>query len=141
MENMQRDTSAERKITLLVLFNHALTQEQLDEARTTLRVGRCIEPSAAVQQIWGQVPPWPDSLQQYLQPVRYWLSANAQKRDYVLIQGDFGATYLMVRFCLKNSLVPIYSTTLRRAVEQRGPDGTVALAHLFKHCRFRKYGV
>ncbi|MEA3280185.1 MAG: CRISPR-associated protein Csx20, partial [Thermodesulfobacteriota bacterium] len=61
--------------------------------------------------------------------------------DYVLIQGDFGACYIMVRFAFEKGFVPVYSTTRREAVEKQQSDGAVKLVHQFKHQVFRKYGV
>jgi hypothetical protein len=45
----------------------------------------------------------------------------------VLIEGDFGACYLMVRFALEKGLVPLYSTTRREAEERYDADGSVRL--------------
>jgi hypothetical protein len=56
-------------------------------------------------------------------------------------QGDFGATYLMVRFALEQGLIPIYATTRRKAREESQADGAVKLTHHFQHQTFRKYGV
>jgi hypothetical protein len=58
----------------------------------------------------------------------------------VLIQGDFGATFLMVNFAFEKGLIPIHSTTEREATEELQPDGSVRLSHRFLHKRFRKYG-
>lgn len=125
---------------MLLLFNHTPTEGQLADARDTLGVERLLEPPPEIQQMWRQVPPHLDTIEPYLEPILHWLSNNANIGDYVLIQGDFGATYLMVRFTFEKGLIPIYSTTERQALEQYGPDGVVTLYHNFKHCRFRRYG-
>ena len=63
-----------------------------------------------------------------------------KKGDYILIQGDFGACFLMVQFAFEKGFIPIYSTTEREAVETHGEDGSVSLTHRFKHRIFRRYG-
>ena len=74
-------------------------------------------------------------------PVKKWLVAHARPGDFVLIQGDFGACFLMAVFSMDNGLVPLYSTTRRHAAEELQTDGRVKLIHHFRHERFRRYGV
>lgn len=97
--------------TLFFLFNHTPTDEQVEDARIS-----------------------------HLQPVTSWLEAEAVKGDHVLIQGDGGAVYLLLRFAFKKGLIAIYSTTERRAREEQLADGSVKMSHFFSHVRFREYG-
>ncbi len=127
-------------MNLIVLFNHTLTPAQEADARSGLGVARIIEPPTEIRRLWAQVPPEPDDLAEYLAPVREWLDATAAAGDFVLVQGEFGATFLLVRFCLESGFVPVYSTTRREAQEERLPDGSVAVHHVFSHVRFRIYG-
>ncbi len=125
---------------LFLLFNHRLTDEQRAAAKKKLGVYRIISPPAFLTQLWAQIPPDMVSLKDYLQPFREWLQENSQADDYLLIQGDFGAVFLMVEFAAANGLRPVYSTTLRESVEQHLADGTVRLEHKFRHVIFRHYG-
>jgi len=125
---------------LYLLFNHRLTAEQEADARTSLKIAEIVPPTAAIQDLWRLIPADLEALDDYLRPVREWLAAAAAKGDYVLIQGDFGACFLMARFAIERGLIPIYSTTRRQAVEQNRSDGTVKLVHHFRHRRFRTYG-
>ena len=67
-------------------------------------------------------------------------SPGLATRAYVLVQGDFGTCHLLVNFCQKQGLVPVYGTTAREAVEQVEPGGTVHIQHRFRHRRFKVYG-
>jgi hypothetical protein len=125
---------------LIFLFNHQLTADQESDARENLGVSKVVEPPEALRELWGNVPPELAELTGYLEPVKQWLMVQASSGDYLLIQGDFGATYLMVNFALENGLIPIHSTTEREATEEVHPDGSVKLSHRFFHKRFRKYG-
>jgi len=126
--------------SLLVLFNHALTPAQQEDAMASLGVNETIFPPGEIRSLWSQVPPSLEGISEYLAPVRDWLVSAGGEGDYVLVQGEFGATYLIVRFCMEHGLIPIYATTRREAVEERRPDGSVELKHRFAHVRFRLYG-
>lgn len=125
---------------LLLLFNHQITDEQRKDASLSLMVSSIVEPPEAIRDIWKCIPPELEEIDPYLTPVRKWIEENGRKEDFILIQGDFGATYLMVRFALENGLIPIYSTTERLAAEEMQADDSVRLMHTFRHCRFRRYG-
>jgi hypothetical protein len=123
----------------IVLFNHTLTPAQEESAFRSLAVDDIISPPAEVRRLWSQVPPAADSLADYLSPVKTWLDSTARPGDFVLVQGEFGATFIMVNHCLQKGYVPIYSTTSRRAMESHLADGTVEVRHVFSHVRFRRY--
>jgi len=127
--------------SLLLLFNHRITQQQEEAAHCSLRVDRIVAPPSGLKALWRQVPPELSEIYDYLAPIRQWLKAEANAGDYVLIQGDFGATYLMVAFAFDEELVPIYSTTYRKAIEEDKNDGSVEITHNFHHRIFRRYGL
>ena len=104
-------------MNLIVLFNHTLTATQEGDARVALQVEEIILPPEDIRRLWSEVPPELENLGGWLGPVRLWLSSVAVAGDFVLIQGEFGATCLLVNFCHSQGLTPIYSTTRREAVE------------------------
>lgn len=125
---------------LFLLFSHRLTAQQEADAHASLGVARIVSPPSAIQSLWSAVPPEADNLTGYLAPVCAWLAEAARPDDFVLIQGEFGATWQMVNQALNLKLVPIYSTTRREAAEEHDEDGRVHLRHTFAHVRFRLYG-
>jgi len=124
---------------LIVIFNHTLTARQIEDAYGSLGVGDIILPPDDLADLWQQVPSGLEKLDEYLQPLAGWLTKIAIESDYVLIQGEFGATFYLVFFALKHRFVPIYSTTRREALEEYLPGGEVEVKHRFRHVRFRKY--
>jgi len=126
---------------MFLLFNHTITDSQVNDAREKLEVGKIIEMPRDLRSLWSNIPPELECLCCYLEPVKTWLAMTAHPGDYVLVQGDFGATYLAVRFAFKQGLIPVYSTTHRDAEEEPGGDGSIKLVHRFEHCAFRRYGV
>ena len=125
---------------LFLIFNHQLTKNQEVDALTSLGVDQIVKLPAELEELWRQVPPAISKTDSYLEPIRRWLSDHASESDYVLIQGDFGATYILVNYAFEKGLIPIYSSTHREAFEEQQADGTVALRHMFRHTRFRRYG-
>ena len=126
---------------LFLFFNHEITPRQLARARLELGVAEVAQPPAELSRRWANVPPDEERLLPWMRPVFAWLAEQAAPGDFVLVQGEFGACYLLVRHALDRGLVPVYSTTERHAREQCLPDGRVQLEHTFDHVRFRRYGV
>lgn len=122
-----------------LLFNHQLTEIQAKAAVSQLEIRRIHTLPDDLQALWSQVPPDIPELAPYLSPVIRWLKIHASPLDHVLIQGDFGACYILVQEAFRLGLVPIYSTTQRKAIEEPGSEGAVRLTHEFKHVMFRKY--
>lgn len=125
---------------LLLLFNHTATDLQIEDAARSLGVARFESPPEEIRRLWQDVPPELDAIREYLAPVAAWVISKARAGDYILIQGEFGATWLMVQLAFERGLIPIYSTSERNANEEILEDGTVRLSHQFRHVRFRKYG-
>ena len=126
--------------SLFLIFNHEITLLQETDARRSLGIEQIICLPPDLEKLWRQVPPEKADISNYLEPIKVWLARQAAESDYVLIQGDFGACYIMVRFAFEKGLIPVYSTTRREAVEEQQSDGTVRLVHNFKHQSYRKYG-
>jgi len=124
---------------LILLFNHRLTARQEEDARASLGISRITQPPISIRMVWAQVPPDVDELTGYLAPVFSWLEEVARPGDFVLVQGEFGATCLAVREALRLDLIPLYSTTRREAVEKHLADGRVEIRHTFAHVRYRRY--
>ncbi len=125
--------------TLFLLFNHRLTGAQEADAYITFGVSIIIPPPPAITRLWAEIPPDAEAVAPTLAPIRDWLVAESTPGDFILIQGDFGASFVMVNAAFRLGLIPVYATTIRQAVEQHLPDGTVKISHIFSHVRFRRY--
>ncbi len=119
-----------------VLLNHVFSAEQVVELKNKRHLVM-VEPPHRVRQIWAQIPPEGERLD--LSLIEEWLDKESKKGDLVWVQGEFGATFYMVTYCLQKELIPVYSTTRRISEENYKPDGTVERRHLFKHIGFRRY--
>jgi hypothetical protein len=126
---------------LFLLFNHTLTDFQVEAALSSLGVQEIVHLPSDLKALWQQIPPELPEIKGYLGPVMEWLLDNARESDHVLIQGDFGATFLMVKFAFEHGLRPVYSTSRREAFEEHNGDGSVRIVHQFQHQIYRRYGI
>lgn len=126
---------------LYLIFNHKITRLQENDARRSLGVERIVDLPLDLKEIWCNMPPELVEISEHLESVKQWLASKAKANDFVLIQGDFGACFLMVNFALERGLVPVYSTTKREATEEYGEDGSIRMTHRFEHRMFRRYEI
>ncbi len=123
---------------LYLLFSHELTAQQKRDVYQDLGVNKIFYLPDDLKALWSQVPPDIPDIKDYIQPVKKWLAERVKKGDYILIQGDFGAVYQMVRWAFSRILKPIYATTARKVLEIRDGE-TINTKRVFEHVRFRLY--
>ncbi len=126
---------------LFLLFSHYITDEQFEDAKKTLNITEFISLPKDLQERFSNVPADLETIDDYLQPILDWIDEHCTSSDdYILIQGDFGATYFLVDYCKKrNYAIPMYATTERKSIEEVQEDGSIKTQRIFKHKRFRMY--
>lgn len=121
--------------TLFTLINHTLTSEQEEDARKNLNVDKFINITDAR---WSDIDPSGKSVIKFVEAYKDKLKKQAKAGDVLLVQGDFGATYNMIRFAKNMGLIAVYATT-NRIVSEQVENGKVVIKREFKHARFREY--
>ncbi|WP_297988410.1 CRISPR-associated protein Csx20 [uncultured Campylobacter sp.] len=121
--------------TLFTLINHTLTSEQEEDARKNLNVDKFINITDAR---WSDIDPSEKSVIEFVEAYKDKLKKQAKAGDVLLVQGDYGATYNMIRFAKNMGLIAVYATT-NRIVSERVENGKVVIKREFKHARFREY--
>ncbi|MCS6904879.1 MAG: CRISPR-associated protein Csx20 [Bacteroidia bacterium] len=124
---------------LLTLLNHTLTEEQEQSAFTTLGITEILVLPSELASKWGKISPQGDLPLDELIPFQNWIMENSEPQDYVLFQGEMGATFYLVTWLLAQNRIPIYSTTERKVIEEKAEDGTLRKINLFKHVCYRRY--
>ncbi|MCX7679140.1 MAG: CRISPR-associated protein Csx20 [Spirochaetes bacterium] len=124
---------------LYFVFNHSILPSQKEDAKKTLHVDQIYELPQELKELWAQIPPEIDDITPHLAPIVEWLERKTSPGDYVLVQGDFGATYYVVRWAAKHGRIPVYSTSQRIYESKIDENGTVVNVHRFAHVRFRTY--
>ncbi|MHA1682884.1 MAG: CRISPR-associated protein Csx20 [Promethearchaeota archaeon] len=127
------------KPRMFLCFSHQLTPEQIAGARTQLNVTNFIPFPPKIEDLWKTIPPHGESIQEYVEPVIEWITNNGHLNDYILVQGDYGATYLIVTEALSLGMIPIYATTNRTVEREIKPNGSIVTKRTFKHVQFRSY--
>ena len=123
---------------MLLLINHQLTEEQERDA-FALDGMSPVAPPDGVKAAWASISPHETSLKNTLKPVFNWLEDNCPGHKHVLVQGEPGATMLVVQKVWNLGGKPCYATTERKAVEVRQADGSIDVKRTFRHVRFREY--
>ena len=123
-----------------LFFSHSLTETQIKEIKTIFKCSKIIPLPSNLQELWSNIRP-EGNLASILTKFQNYLGTNSKAGDYVLVEGDFGATFAIVDWCIANGRIPVYATTERIAEEERKKNGTVKLVHTFKHVMFRKYSL
>lgn len=124
---------------MFLVFSHKLSEEQKKEGSGTFNVKNYISLPEELQDLWSNIPPKADIQDDYFTPIFDYISKNGKENDIVLVQGDFGATYIMVNWCFDKGFVPVYATTERIYSSEEDSEGTTINHHVFKHIKFRRY--
>ncbi len=122
---------------MLLIFSHSLTPEQKEEGERNLSVREFVSLPSDLQSLWSQIPP-EGEIEEKAGFFIEWIKNHAKEGDFALIQGEFGMTFSLVDWCLREGIVPVYSTT-KRVYEQAKEDGKIVNRHVFRHVRFREY--
>ncbi|CAA6799147.1 MAG: Unknown protein [uncultured Sulfurovum sp.] len=124
---------------MFLLFSHTLTATQKEDISNNLKVKKTYTLPKNLQKLWSQVPVEKDLLfGDYLLDIEKCLLENLSSGDYVLIQGEFGASYHMINFSKTHGFIPVYSVS-KRIVRELTEDGIVKKYSEFVHEFFREY--
>ena len=121
------------------LLNHKLTENQEKELSEKFQSEKIVYPSAELSASWAQVPPTERIDHGIARRVVDWLS-DAEEGDILLVQGEMGATFLLVSYALSHGLVPMHAVSRRE--ESESVEGeSVVKRHIFRHVCFRRYEI
>ncbi|WP_418179167.1 CRISPR-associated protein Csx20 [Aliarcobacter lanthieri] len=123
---------------MFLLFSHKLTQIQKDDAIKSFGIKEFIYLPENLQELFSNIPSDIDSLKEYINPIKGFLKEYSKKDDIVIIQGDFGATFILVNFAKSLGLKPVYATT-KRVIQEFEENGKMIKKSIFEHRRFREY--
>jgi hypothetical protein len=124
---------------ILILLNHIPAPEQLEDIEKQLNAKIETEADLKIKEMWSNIPPAMDKISLYLEPVKKWILKNSNESDFVWVQGESGALFNIVNFCLKNKRKPIYSVTKRNLEKEIKEENQIKTTRIFKHVKFRFY--
>ena len=121
---------------LFLLFSHKLTSDQIKDAKDRLNIIEYRYLPDNLQNIWSNIPEDDENIEMLFMN---YIKENASIGDYILIEGEYGIVYKMVKWSIENNYIPIYSYTKRQYKSITLEDGTVENRHYFKHIKFKEY--
>lgn len=119
------------------LLNHELTQNQILELKGNFGAEKIEYPPESLSKMWSQIPAVEEIDMNVINAVVNWLS-SANQNDVLIVQGEFGSTFMIVDYALKRNLIPVHAVTRRVAQESREGE-IVKRQYVFEHVCFRKY--
>lgn len=121
------------------LLNHTLTKQQIRELKDIYNCNNVIYPPSKLSKQWAQIPPTKNIDKEIVASVIAWLkNEKAQKCDLFIIQGEFGYTFILVDYALRENLIPLHAVT-KRVEKEKQIGEKVYKTYVFEHICFRKY--
>lgn len=124
---------------MFLVFSHKLLKSQKEEAILRFNVEEFVKLPNSLQNKWSIISPQGDIAKGYLDGIINFVNSNKSEKNYALVEGEYGLTYAMVRWCMKNDVIPLYATTKRIYRSSYNIDGSINGTHVFKHVTFRVY--
>lgn len=125
-----------RKKALLV-FSHEMTENQEKELNEVYNVKEIEKLPRDLQDIWSNVS-IEKNYKEGFERIKKYIEENFNKNDVILIQGNWGYTYGLVKWSIEKGLIPVYSYTERNVEEIKDGENVKKISY-FKHVRFVEY--
>ena len=121
----------------LLLFSHQLTENQEKELVENFKVKKIVSLSSELQEMWSNVS-IKKNYKENLEKIKKYIEENFNENDVMLVQGNWGYTYNIVRWSIEKKLVPVYSYTERNVEEIKDGENVKKISY-FKHVKFIEY--
>ena len=121
----------------LLLFSHQLTDNQAKELMEDFGVKKIVSLTSELQEMWSNVSIKKNYMEN-LKKIKEYIKNNFNKNDVMLIQGNWGYTYNLVKWSIDNELIPVYSYTERNVEEIKDGENVKKISY-FKHIKFIEY--
>ena len=121
----------------LLLFSHQLTENQEKELVENFKVKKIVSLSSELQEMWSNVS-IKENYKENLEKAKKYIEENFNENDVMLVQGNWGYTYNIVKWSIEKKLVPVYSYTERNVEEIKDGENVKKISY-FKHVKFIEY--
>lgn len=121
----------------LLLFSHQLTENQEKELVENFKVKKIVSLSSELQEMWSNVS-IKENYKENLEKIKKYIEENFNENDVMLVQGNWGYTYNIVKWSIEKKLVPVYSYTERNVEEIKDGENVKKISY-FKHIKFIEY--
>ena len=121
----------------LLVFSHQLTENQEKELIEEYSVKKIEKLPDDLQNLWSNVT-IDKGYNENLEKIKNYIIENFHKEDVLVIQGNWGYTYNLVKWAIKNEYLPLYSYTERNVEEIKDGEDIKKISY-FRHVKFLKY--
>ena len=121
----------------LLVFSHEMTENQEKELNEVYNVEKIEKLPKDLQEIWSNVS-IEKNYKENFEKIKKYVEENFNKNDVILIQGNWGYTYGLVKWSIEKGLIPVYSYTERNVEEIKDGENVKKISY-FKHVRFVEY--
>ena len=121
----------------LLLFSHQLTENQEKELVENFKIKKIVSLSSELQEMWSNVS-IKENYKENLEKIKKYIEENFNENDVMLVQGNWGYTYNIVKWSIEKRLVPVYSYTERNVEEIKDGENVKKISY-FKHVKFIEY--
>lgn len=121
----------------LLLFSHQLTENQEKELVENFKVKKIVSLSSELQEMWSNVS-IKENYKENIEKIKKYIEENFNENDVMLVQGNWGYTYNIVKWSIEKKLVPVYSYTERNVEEIKDGENVKKISY-FKHVKFIEY--
>ena len=139
INNAGEEKNIEEKIEkkALLLFSHQLTEKQEKELKEDIKVENIISLPNELQEMWSNVSIY-ENYEENIEKIKKFIRNNFNEKDVMLIQGNWGYTYNLVKWSIENEFLPVYSYTERNVEEIKDGENVKKISY-FKHVKFIRY--
>ena len=121
----------------LLLFSHQLTENQEKELVENFKIKKIVSLSSELQEMWSNVS-IKENYKENLEKIKKYIEENFNENDVMLVQGNWGYTYNIVKWSIEKKVVPVYSYTERNVEEIKDGENVKKISY-FKHVKFIEY--
>ena len=121
----------------LLVFSHQLTGNQEIELLEKYKVEKIEKLPEELQYMWSNVSIKKD-YKENLEKIKKYIVNNFNSKDIMVIQGNWGYTYNLVKWSINNGFLPLYSYTERNVEEIKDGENVKKISY-FKHIKFIEY--
>ena len=118
---------------------HPLSLEQEKEIHSRFQPKEILQLPENLKSTWMNIPPYGPWDSEWIEEILKWIKSQICPSDIAIIQGEYGATFFLVKWLKQKGNAVYYATTERKVIETKHNDGTIETKRVFRHVYFREY--
>ncbi len=97
----------------IFVVSHEPTPDQLEELKNNWDIQEIVRMPKDIASKWQSIPPGKESIEEEILVIKNWIDEVCTPGDVVIIQGDYGASFMLADYVRKLAFTPLYAATKR----------------------------